>query len=375
MSNLRWSPYVLLTGEKLENMFATHFHERSKVLVIMGKGFDVRMNIALNQLQSNLNKPNITCLLISFDEGESSISHRYKSLVDDNVKELNSLLLTKDIIIKNIQLWKKEGKKKRRVGDRSAADIINTIDLNVYTDILVDISALPRGIYFSLIGKILTLIDLNVGKHTPNLMVAVAENPALDSAIIDDIPHEDLNFLHGFGGGIDLSSSDLSEPTIWLPVLGENKQVYIRKAYEHLAPNEMCPVLPYPSRDPRRPDSLIVEYHDLLFDDYRVEPQNIMYVPEQNPFEAYRILSNTINNYNKSLQTIGGCKAVLSTFSSKLISIGTLLAAYELKANNIGVGVLSVDSQGYNLDKEIDLNKLRNESKLFVTWLTGDPYH
>ncbi|WP_460972375.1 hypothetical protein [Spirosoma migulaei] len=362
-----------MSDTALESMCKIHFTEYSKVLLVMGKGFDIRMNITLSQLKQSNADLDIDCLLIEFDEGDESSSHSYKDLVDNNVDELNKLLPSAKIIKRSIKLWTSDGNKKRRVGDRKAAELISDELIKDYTDIIVDISALPRGIYFSLIGKLLTLIDFQEGRK-PNLMVTVAENSTLDTAIKEDAPYEDLSFIYGFSGDLDLSSSDQVEPLIWLPILGENKLVNIRKANVHLAPSEICPVLPFPSKDPRRPDSLIISYHELLFDELRVEPQNIMYVPEQNPFEAYRILSNTINNYTSSLNILGGCKAVLSTFSSKLLSIGTLLAAYELKSKGVGVGVLSVDSQGYTLDKKLDLDRLRSESKLFLIWLTGEPY-
>lgn len=356
----------------LHTCFLHHFTAQSRVLLIMGKGFDVRMNLALAELKSNPSNPDITCLLVNFDEGSESSSHQYKAFVDSNMLEFSTLAGTK-VIDKNIQLWQSDGRNKRRVGDRKAAGIIDDIDLGKYTDILVDISALPRGIYFSLVGKLLTLIDNTAGSKI-NLMVVVAENPALDTSIHDDTPDDEPNFLHGFSGQIDRSSASKEEPLIWMPILGENKEHHIRKAYNFLAPSETCPILPFPSRNPRRPDSLIVNYHGLLFDEFIVEQQNIMYVPEQNPFEAYRILSKAIQNYHTSLKPIGNCKAVLSTFSSKLLSIGTLMAAYELKSKDIGVGVLNVDSQGYKLDDNIDLQKMRAESNLFVIWLTGKPY-
>jgi hypothetical protein len=271
-------------------------------------------------------------------------------------------------------LWSDDGSSRRRIGDRKACEALDGFDLQEYSEIIVDISALPRGVYFSLIGKLLALIDLMNGEHVPNLMISVAENPALDIAIRDDAPDEDLNFLHGFGGGIDLSAADSNEPTIWMPILGEDKLLHIKKAHGHLAPGEICPILPFPSRDPRRSDSLIINYHQFFFDEVRVEPQNIMYVPESNPFEAYKILSKTIENYHKSLQTLGGCKVIISAFSSKLLSIGALLAAYELRMKGLEVGVLNVDSQGYKMDSVIGAKKMKDDSKLFVIWLTGDPY-
>jgi hypothetical protein len=374
MNNFRWTPYVLLEGEELDKCFNSHFTSDSRILIIMSKGFDVRMNIAISKLKSNRNAPQVTCLLISFDEGADSSSHIYHQMVVDNMAELESLVDSSQIIKTNIQLWSMDGQSKRRVGDRKAAELIDEIEINNYTDILVDISALPRGIYFSMIGKLLALIDNIEGEKKTNLMVTVAENPELDTAIKDDTPDEDLTFLHGFSGEIDSSSAAQGEPVIWMPILGEGKALHILKAYNYLAPSEMCPILPFPSRNARRPDALTIDYHSLLFDTIGIEKQNIMYVPEQNPFEAYRILSKAIQNYHQSLITIGDCKAVLSTFSSKLLSIGTLMAAYELKSKDIGVGVLNVDSHGYRIDDDIDLQKMRAESNLFVIWLTGEPY-
>ena len=374
MSNYRWNPYVLMSGKDLQECFSKHFTINSKILFIMSKGFDVRMNIAIKSLKQNDLPLNITCLLINFDEGDDSSSHQYKCLVDENLEELYSLIQKENIKNANIKLWESDGRNKRRVGDRKASEALDQVNIDSYSDIIIDISALPRGIYFSMIGKILTLIDCMTLPQKPNLMITVAENPELDIAINDDAPDDEPNFLQGFSGAIDRSAESSADPLIWMPILGENKADYIRKAHIFLAPNETCPILPFPSRDPRRPDALTISYHGLLFDELNIEQQNIMYVPEQNPFEAYIILSKAIQNYHDSLKPIGDCKTVLSTFSSKLLSIGTLLAAYELKSKDIGVGVLNVDSQGYKLDKGIDLIKMRTESNLFLIWLTGKPY-
>lgn len=375
MNKFRWNPYAFVKDDELDDMLEKHFHDNSKILLILGKGFDVRMNIFLKRFIEKKGTQNITCQLINFDEGRHSSSHQYKHYVDDNIKELESCFPSSQVNSSFIQLWKQTGKRKRRVGDRNAANIIDSIKIEEYSDIIVDISALPRGVYFSLLGKLLTYIDrLPQTASIPNLLVAVAENPELDMCIQEEGVDDDLNFLHGFGGDIDLSSTEGTAPLIWLPILGEDKGVHLSTAYAHLKPGEICPILPFPSRNPRRPDALTMEYHELLFDEFRIEPQNIMYVPEQNPFEAYKILYTTIENYNISLKPLNGCKAVLSTFSSKLLSIGTLLAAYELKEKEIGVGVLNVDSHGYKINPLADLNKLKLKSKLFVTWLTGRPY-
>src|SRR3569833_2889654 len=162
MNSNRWNPYVLLSGKDLQECFTSHFTTGSKVLMIMNKGIDVRMNIALEHVKSYSAQPNVEVLLISFDEGDESASQQYKVMVEANMAELDGLIDKANVHEEKIELWTTDGDNKRRVGDRKAAKIVDSIAVENYTDIIVDISALPRGIYFSMIGKLLTVID-NMG--------------------------------------------------------------------------------------------------------------------------------------------------------------------------------------------------------------------
>lgn len=378
MTKKRWNPYVLLHNETVTQLWKNHFSSnKEKVLFILGKGFDIRMNMGIGNLLTSCPSINLDCLLVSYDEGKSSNSHEYSELVDKNTAELKTMLSGKTISEKNIKLWNPKGRKRRRIGDREAANLIaNYEDIKEYTDIVVDISALPRGVYFSLIGKLLSLIDNYCNDFSKNLFLCIAENASIDSLIQENSIDEDLSYLHGFGGEIDLVA-ETEKPLIWFPILGENKQAHMRKAFGKITESknrlyEICPTFPFPSKDPRRSDGILIEYHELLFDELGIEPQNIMYVHERNPFEVYLKLSEAVDNYQKSLEIINGCKAALSSFSSKLLSIGTLLTAYENRGH---VGVLNVDSQGYKIVDKNTLLEMKSESELFVTWLTGLPYN
>jgi len=377
MKEDRWNPYVLLQNEAITDLWSNHFKNNDKkVLFIVGKGFDVRMNIGLKSLIDMCPAIDLECMLVGLEEGKDSSSHKLQELVDENMIQIDELLYGKKIIHKEVKLWSSQGKKKVRIGDREAANLIEGYDnIKDYTDIIVDISALPRGVYFSLIGKLLSLID-RYSNNSKNLFICVAENANIDKATIEKTTDGDLNFLHGFGGGIEITS-EMEKPLIWFPILGEEKIGHVRKAFEKITESknrlyEICPTFPFPSKDPRRSDAILIEYHELLFDELGIEPQNIMYISERNPFEAYIQLRNAIKNYEKSLEIINGCKSTLSNFSSKLLSIGTLLAAYENRDN---VGVLNVDSQGYDYVDKNEVKKMKSESELFVTWLTGEPYN
>lgn len=377
MEENRWNPYVLLQDESVKELWRNHFYgSNKKVLFILGKGFDVRMNLGIQSLIEICPNIDLDCVLIGLDEGKDSSSHKLQDLVDENINEINSLLVNQKIISKELKLWSSKGKKKVKIGDREASNLIEGYEeIKNYTDIIVDISALPRGVYFSLIGKLLTLID-KYSDNTQNLFVCISENAKIDELTKEKVTEGDVNFLHGFGGGIEITS-EIDKPLVWFPILGEEKLSHVRKAFGKITETknrlyEICPTFPFPSKDPRRSDSILIEYHELLFDELGIEPQNIMYISERNPFEAYIQLSNAIKNYKKSLEIIKGCKAALSNFSSKLLSIGTLLAAYE---NRDYIGVLNVDSQGYDYVDKNEVKKIKLESELFVTWLTGEPYN
>jgi hypothetical protein len=370
----RWDPYVLLRHEEYVPFWKQHFASKNRrLLYILGKGFDYRMNMGIKSIVSSCADLNLSSIAIEFDEGSASTSQKYSSLVDENFNELKKLTKN-NVVVKPIELWREAGKKKRRVGDKNVTELFSDYTLiKDFTDIIVDISSLPRGIYFSLIGKILSLIDANDKDKTKNFFVITAENAELDKNIIDTQPDDELSYVYGFLGGSELTSD--KKPTIWLPILGESKQHQIRAAHGKIKPEEICPVLPFPSKNPRRSDNLIIEYHQLLFDELIIEAQNILYVSEQNPFEVYRTLRETIFNYDSSLRILNGCDIVISTFSSKLLSIGALLAAFEFKTmKSIKVGVLNVDSSGYDIEDERYSKTLVGETELFVTWLAGEPY-
>lgn len=376
MNQLRWSPNVLIKDDAVDSFWKEHFDEEGrKLLFILGKGFDIRMNFALIRLLNSRPDIKLECLLIEFDEGTTSSSLNYNSFVKDNMVEFEKIMDSRPVHKKKIKIKNTTGKRGRIVGDRNAADLIKShSEIEEFTDIIVDISSLPRGLYFSLIGKILKLIDQK-HQNQQNLFLTVAENVKIDSQIQESDLEEDLTYLHGFGGQIELEANK-EQPLIWFPILGEKKGAHIIKGADKIMEDkarlyEICPILPFPSKDPRRSDALLIEYHKLLFDSLDIEAQNVMYTTERDPFQTYVQLSDAIANYRESLKVLNGCKFALSTFSSKLLSIGTLLVAYE---NPDFVGILNVNSGGYHILDESKIKNLKQESELFVTWLTGSPY-
>jgi hypothetical protein len=212
----------------------------------------------------------------------------------------------------------------------------------------------------------------NEYKSLINLHVITASNPILDSMINEVGPDEDAHYIPRFSGKMELEAQE-EIPKVWIPILGESKYHQLRRIYDHVSPEEVTPMLPFPAKNPRRGDDLVEEYHTLLFDEWRVQPQDIVYASERNPFQVYRSIMKTVNLYSKALNPLDGCRTAVSTLSSKLLSIGALLSAYDSKTkdNGLDIAIAHIESQGYNID--VDLSE-SGSSTLCSLWLAGQCY-
>jgi hypothetical protein len=267
-----------------------------------------------------------------------------------------------------VKMYSSDG---RRIGARSAAGLFQSVDeVSNYSDVVVDISAMPRVVYVPLIAKLLYLIDGlgGIASRLPNLFIVVAENPDLDASIGDEGVEDVASYIHPFSGSLEREAT-AGQAKIWIPLLGERQGPQLERIHDLVVPDEICPVLPSPSRNPRRGDDLVLEHRYILFDRLRVEPQNFIYAAEWNPFEVYRQIRRTIFQYRDALRPIGGCKVALSALSTKLMSLGAFLVAYELKNLDMDIALAHVESQGYVMNA-----RPTPESELFGAWLAGEYY-
>jgi len=346
--------------------------QNRNVLLILGLGFDPRMCVGLRMLSEAEVSCVKECLLIKYNEGANSPSREYGHLVRNNQNTMFSLMNGKGIIREiDVPMLSNDG---RRIGSRRASDAIGGDIIKRFDNIVVDISSMPRGIYFPILAKLLSLFDAQAADGTSapsaNLHVLVAEQVSVDEKIQEEGIDDHADYMHGFSSDL-VRESTASVPKIWIPVLGEGKEAQLRILHDHVVPHEICPVLPSPSVNPRRADDLVAEYRELLFDRLRVEPANFIYASEWNPFEVYRQIYRTVERYNDALEALGKCKVVVSALSSKLLSVGALLAAYEAKRNNFMVGISHVETPGYRIQGQID----SCNPEMCSLWVAGECYN
>jgi hypothetical protein len=370
----RWGTYVHEAGPAFINLLQEISAKRDKtkkVCLILGRGFDPRMLSGLYALRQVFDPAELAVTILLFDEGDTSPSRRYESLVQDNLSKLGAIVPVTQIEERQIRMFSTEG---RRITSRSAAAAFRSpSELQQFSDIFVDVSALPRSVYFPVLAKLLFLLDSMTGVRSPNLFVLVSESAPLDRRIVEEGIDEDAGYIHPFRGGMDRESAT-GVPKIWFPLLGESQHLQLTRIYDLINPDEVCLVLPSPAVNPRRADNLVIEYREMLFERLRVETRNFIYASETNPFEVYRQLRRSILHYGEALKPLGGSNAVISANSSKLLSVGALLAAYELKRADVDIAIAHVESHGYTLNGTQGANAVQDESTLYGLWLSGDCY-
>ena len=382
-----WKHYIFRRGADVHTTWDLMFDSRPiRLLYIAGGGFDVRAQIVMKELVDNISGSNhvvqqATLVLVDLagydlpadlsaqtEKNNVALKGIFEEIGSSKTISIASSTTSDDDISASAAL---------RIGSSSVLS-----DIDGYTDVVLDVSSLPRVIYLALLTGILNKLVTDRGEASPlvargiNFQVLVAEDATLDAQIRSEDPSNDLILVPGYSGILHAESCQ-DWPLVWFPVLGENKLSQLQKVLDlAIPPNaEICPVLPHPSRDPRRADRLIIEYRESLFDVLGTPMANLLYAHESNPFEAYRQLLKAMKRYRDSIRIMGGCRLVVTPLASKLITVGVGLACFEMKPSDLGAqyGVAMPYAEPTRYSVPIDtLNASTPEISTLL--LTGEAY-
>lgn len=357
----RWSSYVYLEKDDVLTFAADYFAKRqSTLLFVMGCGFDPRMNNVLEKIISQDRFNQIECILIDFPSLES--------LPEDKLYKANK--------VKFDELCSKRNISVREVRDNHPKDIekrimgilkqLREIDYSEISDIIIDVSAMPRAIYFN----VCKFFYKQCVDNTKNLFFTVSENVEIDKRIID-ISGDEIHPMHGFGIN-NMLESNLDKRSVLIPLLGQNHAVELGKIYDNFKPVDVCPILPFPSMNPRRSEDILITHMDFFKRIEIAEPQNFTYADERNPFELYSIICDLVNNYKKTLRPITTCVCFgIAALTSKLMSLGALLCGLE---NSSEVSFYTSSPVSYHIEDQEGIMNINSQSDMFLMWITGEAY-
>lgn len=319
----RWTDYFL------EEDFVGFWRDRAKnadirVLLILGLGFDPRSLAALKALsQAGFgDRLGYIALRLRARPALGDAGLATEQLSNANWEALETIAGCHREAVYDVETHDSEGH--NVAGRKTLAELAKaSAILSSYTDVIVDISGMPRGAFFPLLAYLLRLADRGTFR---NLHATVVEDPVLD-AKISGREYGQADFIHTFRLQGD-------NKLVWLPVVGANGGARLEKVHSKLKSSciEICPVLPFPAPSLRRVDDIVIDHSELLFEGFLVAPENLLLCDERTPFDVYRKVLNVEEYYRNQLgaiQGLGGVTTVLSPLSSKTLSLGMLLAAVE----------------------------------------------
>ena len=373
MSNKYSTINFLCKGNEFESFWKEYLEkEDKKIKYIMGVGFDPRTLHCFKIIHSNLSKNSIDYRIIEYDD-QFSDKEKLSNKLQENKKELEKIIVKEKWNSKKIHMITNEE------NDLSveASHCVSQKELDQYTDIILDVSAMPNGVYFPIARNILDWIRkekiTTPTKTKINFHLVVSENSDFDKKIKEMRTSDKVTYMHKFGAKLQLETTKKLRK-VWIPLLGENQKSQLEKINEEIDPKEICPVFPTPSSDPYRSKKLLLDYRELLFDTLVIEPRNYIYSNEKNPFETCRKIYDTAHSYYDAFEPLKGCQIVISPLSSKLLCIGALLATYELHTEGSEVGIVHVVNQTYDVEGDIEIDKIVEMSTPCTVWLTGECY-
>lgn len=335
-----------------------------RLLFICGAGFDPRALAVVSTIVA-IGVDVAQCRLVEFGSGSGLVAEEDLQRAETHRDALRALCKGDALAPVQIAMRTQDG---RGAGGIRISEAFRDPETYVdFSDVVIDITALPAELYFPLIGTLLTIwhSDSPRSLRLGNLHVVVCDNPRVDSMILPE-GGDKAELMYGFTGTLQRASIGAPMP-IWAPILGENQSEHLQKIFEFLKPEVIAPVLPFPAQNPRRGDDLLLEYSSLIYETWEVDESDIIYADEQNPFDVYTKLCALAANYAESLRAIGTAQIVVSSHSSKLHSLGALLAAWDRD-----LGVAHVQPTGHVVDGSFGGDHAQGE--LFEIWLAGDAY-
>jgi hypothetical protein len=313
-----WNNCITHFDAEVDGFIQSYFGEEERRCLLVGAaGFDPRSQRIAGML-ANVLGPRLSGIFIREERGQPDAALLARA--DDNANALKTLVPNCEIL--HIDVFGDDGA--AIGGPRIAAKLGAYVFDPAVTDVVLDMSALSIGIGFPAAKMLLSECE-TVGRSFHLLIVS---NPELDDNIVSE-PAERPMPVKGFSGTEALDGL-LDPARIWIPQLAKGRRAALTKIGLSVGEcYKICPVVPFPARDPRRADGLISEYENELVNEWQVDPRDLVYVSERNPLDCYRTLSTLKERYDKTVNGTFEPRIILSPIGSKVMAAGALMAAIE----------------------------------------------
>ena len=358
----RWARCVEHRGTDVRRFTTTHFGEPGRrLLLVGGAGFDPR-SLVIARLLASVAPEQVDGFYLR--EHRPNPEPALVARARDQEATLSTLVRALTVV--DIPVFESDGAV--AVG-RHVIDAVQSVDLTPYTDLIIDFSALSIGSSFPLARYVLARVEqepARAGNRAVNLHAMVTARPTTDDRIVPS-PSQAVQAVHGFRGRLDLDETKYAA-RLWMPQLRFGHAPMLDRLYEDLQPDDVVPVLPFPSYDPRLGDRLVDHYAAEFDGRWAVDARSIVYADERNPLDFYRTVLRIHDGRNPVFASTGGNLLVLSPMGSKVLGLGAMMAAVERD-----LPVVYVESLSYTVDLAASESPYSDDDLVHV-WLSGEAY-
>lgn len=350
---MRWNQCICLRGGEVDQFAADYLAAGRNVLLIGGAGFDPRSTEIAKMLAQRVKT--IRALFIR-EERPGVLHATLRSSADANADHMRKLITANEVA--TISVFANDG---AVIGGREVAKLLSAQSWDSVTDVVIDLSALSKGIGFPLVRCLMESLDYL--KLPTNVHLMVLEDAGVDQRIVE-VGCDRPSMMAGFEGAWGLDSSR-DAAKLWLPQLIKQQHPILDRLHRFLAPNDVCPILPFPAENPRLPDELIEEYQDELMSTWAVEPRDIVYAHQRDPLDLYRTILRIDSARQRVFKEVGGSMTLLSPLGSKVLAVGALMAALDRD-----FPVAYVESIDYNVIPAT-IEEMQPQGEIVHVWLRG----
>jgi hypothetical protein len=330
-----WANCITNFDTEVDDFVADYFANQSRrVLLVAAAGFDPRSRRIAQMLAATLGD-RLSALFIREERPNPSAA----LLAQANENEAALKGIVPDCKILQVEIFADDS---APVGGARIVKLLGEHPVaNNVTDVIVDLSALSIGVGFPAARMLLEDCETAANRAFHLMIVS---NPELDDRI-SGVSWSRPSSVKGFSPPLE-ADGERELAQIWIPQLARGRmpaliqiRVVIGRCYK------VCPLLPFPSRNPRRADDLLSEYQTALVDEWAVDPRDIVYASEKNPLDGYRTLSTLKTRFDRTMAGTYEPRMVLSPVGSKVLAAGALMAAIEH-----GMAVQYLETESYSFD-------------------------
>lgn len=333
-----WDNCIANFDAAVDDFIASYFADASRrVLLVAAAGFDPRSR-RISQMLADILGNRLSAIFIR--EERPGASETLTNRANENEIALKGII--PNCAVYRIDVFADDG---APVGGSRIATLLGQQPVaGDVTDVILDLSALSIGIGFPAARMLLEDCEV-AGNRAFHLMVV--SNPEMDDKIVS-FPSSRAGPVKGFSPPLEAEGQGLAQ--VWIPQLAQGRTSALTQIGAAIGRcYKICPLLPFPARNPRRADDLLSEFRTAIVDEWEVDPRDVVYASEHNPLDCYRTLSTLKTRFDRTMKGTYEPRMVLSPVGSKVLAAGALMAAIE---HDMAVQYLETESYLFRPDPD-----------------------